>query len=92
MIAAEYAGITFTAKELDAENPRLVARDACQGCHFEREKYATCVAVGRLAVEAGLPDCETRGPTGGNVVYVRTTKGDPRQLDCAGAVQTSEAS
>lgn len=88
MIAAEYAGITFTAKEV----PRAKMIDGCEGCFFEREHSSVCTAVNKIAIAAQLIDCDAVGLQGGNIIYVKTTKGDPRQLDCAGAVQTSEAS
>lgn len=83
MIAAEYAGITFTAKELDRN---VTGDEQCRKCLFAESTHKECVALCKVAVDATLPDCDVPGPRGNPVIYVKTTKGDPRQLDCAGPV------
>ena len=47
----------------------------CKGCLFEHERPTVCHEAARVAVRAGLPDCEYSG-----LIYVAVVV-DERQLD-----------
>lgn len=61
----DLATIQFTAKLM----PMTAPINACNGCLFSSERVAVCREVCKVAVAAGLPDCETE-PGGKRVIYV----------------------
>ena len=53
---------------------------ACHGCMFEGQRYGICAEASRLAVTAGIKDCEELdAETGRTSIYVKAEI-DVRQL------------
>lgn len=53
---------------------------ACRGCLFEDQRAAVCNQASRLAIMAGIPDCEEKDKeTGRTFIYVAAAV-DERQL------------
>ena len=52
----------------------------CLGCIFDNELAAVCRRAGEAAVEAGMPDCESRGPGASSYIY-RLDLSNGRQMD-----------
>ena len=70
----DIANLQFTAQLL----PMVAPINACNGCLFSNEKVSVCREVCRIAVAAGLPDCDSE-PSGKRVIYV-LPETDPRQI------------
>ena len=68
------AGLQFTA----VIKPMTAPINACNGCLFSNERVATCREVCRIAVAAGLPDCDSE-PEGKRVIY-ELVEQDERQI------------
>ena len=60
----DLASLQFTA----VLKPMTSAINACNGCLFSNERVAVCREVCRIAVAAGLPDCDSE-PDGKRVIY-----------------------
>lgn len=71
MISARAHGVWFYAEPATRE---------CQGCIFDNERSKVCKQAGEVAVSAGMPDCEARGPGASSYIYRLDLSGG-RQMD-----------
>ena len=100
MIRAQVDGKWFIAAPAEQRydfygDEPIEETDECKGCMFQRSPASTCVAAGRAAVEAGMPDCESRpdkcrpgfiylpDPSGGRQLDIIGEKPDLAQEDFA---------
>lgn len=71
MVRAFANGIWFYAEPATRE---------CLGCIFDNERSKVCKQAGEVAVTAGMPDCESKGPGASSYIYRLDLSGG-RQMD-----------
>jgi len=94
MLRATFEGVWFTARPAlslidyygDAD---VDETDECRGCMFRKRHHTICKEVGRVALAAGLPDCESKPHKGRPGFIYKIDKTDVRQLDLVAAVDTN---
>lgn len=53
----------------------------CTGCMFKGQRMAVCHEASRVAILAGMVDCDARDPETGRTHIYQRVKLDPRQVD-----------
>lgn len=56
----------------------------CAGCMFKGQRIAVCHEAARVAIRAGMVDCDTRDEATGRTHVYQRARLDPRQVDLIG--------